>query len=257
MTFFGGASLQERARLIIHASRMGLMLESSVPEDDEPAYREESDRWNFLALVTSVNYRRSSSALWSAACDAYVDPELGWLFDLRSVCESEPPRLRDALVSSRVAIQPIRQVQNWQVISRGVLEGWGSFRGLVEECGSVAELRQVVCSSHKSSFPYLSGPKLFNYWCFLLARKGLAQFPDDELIDIAVDSHVAKASREIGLVPAGDTSSAVAIAAKWRTALAGSAIRPSDLTVPLWLWSRSGFSPSIPELLQHEDGWAG
>jgi hypothetical protein len=149
----------------------------------------------------------------------------------------------------RLAMQPVRHTHNWIEISRAIAQQWGGIIQLLDACDrDFLALREVVQHEHKKSFPYLSGPKLFNYWAFILVRNCGVKFSNSEYIDIAVDSHVRRASGRIGLISEAEAKSLppAEIARRWRAVLAGSPLRPVDLNIPLWMWSRSGFSDNHP-----------
>jgi hypothetical protein len=236
------------AELIVSAFREGRLGPDVVPEDDEPAYINEGDRWAFLALVTSVNYRRNSASLWRSAKAAYEDSATRWIFDVAQVTTADREVLLRTLTSTGVAIQPTRQVPGWRAIAESVHEQWGSFQTLVNDHASFHELRRTVQVDYRKGFPYLSGPKLFNYWNYTMMRKGMTSFPDANLIDVAVDSHVMKSSVQLGLPAAISGAPAPAVASEWRDILAESWLVPTDLTVPLWIWSRANFEPSVDAL---------
>lgn len=186
------------ARLIVASFRAGALGADHVPEDDEPDYECPKDRWACLALTTSVNYRRNSSPLWNNARAAYRDESTCWIFDVGQVRKRPLGDLSGALVATGVAIQPTKQVEAWSRIANAVATRWGSFSDLVFGSGTFLGLQQTVRVDHKADFPYLWGPKLFNYWCYTLERKSMTAFPDRDQIDLAVDSHVMRASCEAG-----------------------------------------------------------
>jgi hypothetical protein len=68
-----------------------------------------------------------------------------------------------------------------------------------------------------------------------------------ELITIAPDTHISKATVKLGLctddVVDGSTDDRQTVSEAWEKALKGTGIEPIDVHTPLWLWSRSGFIP--------------
>jgi hypothetical protein len=190
----------------------------------------------------SVNYRRLSESVWRAALGAVSSVDTSWVFQPETVCARGDDDLRAVLTETGLALQPIRHTLTWATICRTVAGTWGSFTGLLADADhDVRELSRLVQHEHKRGFPYLSGPKLFNYWCYLLQLRGGVTLRHADAIDIAVDSHVYKASVRLHLVDESEKASTIEVAQRWRGVLNGCDVHPTDLNLPLWAWSRSGF----------------
>lgn len=234
----------------IHAAyHAGALGPTSIPEDIAPDFAPEDEEAKlcYFTLPMALNYQRDSARLWTAALRTYEDPTLAWVFDLQRVATAPEGGLREALLRHRLAIQPTRHVANWDTIAKSAWERWGGLMGLVEASErDFLNLRRLVRVVHKREFPYLSGPKLFNYWAYTLVTRCAIDLANADEIDIAVDTHVTKASVRLGLISEAQAESLGRddVAARWRAALRGSDLRPVDLNVPLWKWSRAGF----PEL---------
>lgn len=232
-------------RSIISAYENGLLGDYAPAESIAPAFPSDEAQLVYYTLPMSLNYRRPSHQLWAAAKATFLDPETYNVFDVASVENTDENELRTLLVKHRLAMQPQRHILNWSTIASTVHQEWGSVGGLLEAADyDFLQLKQTVQKTHKRSFPYLSGPKLFNFWCFTLVNYCDVDLHNKEYIDIAVDSHIRRGSAVLGLVSAEEASSLPAehIAKRWRTALAGSDIAPTDLVVPLWYWSRDKFN---------------
>lgn len=196
----------------------------------------------------SLNYRRNSSQLWSAALHTFEDGETTDVYSASTVAQMPPAELTEKLTKYKVALQPNRHVLNWSTISQTVATEWGSFTRLLEACDyDFIQLKGVVQQTHKKGFPYLAGPKLFNYWCHILNSRCDVDLQNKELVDIAVDTHITKGSVALGVITEDESAkmSAVEIATKWREALDGSEIAPVDMNEALWFWSRNGFSYAL------------
>lgn len=227
----------------MRAYRVGLLGDERIPEDNAPAHwHSPEERLAYFTLPMSVNYRRLSESVWRAALAAARSADTAWVFDPDAVCARDENELRQALTGAGLALQPTRHTLTWATICRTVAGTWGSFTGLLADANhDVRELQRLVQHEHKRGFPYLSGPKLFNYWCFLLELKGGVSWRHADAIDLAVDSHVYKASVRLGVVGAEEKPAAVEVARRWRAVLDGCDVHPTDLNLPLWAWSRSGF----------------
>lgn len=108
-------------------------------------------------------------------------------------------------------------------------------------------LKSLVQQEHKKGFPYLSGPKIFNYWSFILGEYCSVNFTNKQYIEIAPDTHITKCSVKLGIITLKEavTLSRDEISERWRQALAGSNITPIEMHAPLWFWSKNDFMYSL------------
>ncbi len=203
---------------------------------------------NVLTLGMSLNYQRNSYALWQSVAQAYTDDSSRWVFRPSDVYESNIDDLRSALLHHRVALQPNRHPGIWKSVSRGIADSSprGDVLGLIEsvQC-DIAALKEIMQFKRKSEFPYLSGPKIFNYWLYVLESYTGVEWESRELITIAPDTHILQATVKLGLcspeVLNGSSEDRQTVAEEWEKALSGSGLAPIDVHTPLWLWSRAGF----------------
>jgi hypothetical protein len=98
--------------------------------------------------------------------------------------------------------------------------------------------------SSKEQFPYLNGPKMANYWLYILSRFTDVSLTGRDEISIIPDVHVIRATRFLGLSQ-NAVETPMAVAEIWRSGLTGTDISPVDMHAPLWRWSRAGFNPGI------------
>lgn len=198
----------------------------------------------YFTLPMSLNYRRNSDQLWAAMAKSYADPSTCDTFSIAEAATLPVEALAEKLLKYKMGMQPTRHTQNWHVIARTIYTNWGSLSGLLKAVDfDFLKLREVVQKRHKAGFPYLAGPKLFNYWCYILVTKCDVPLRNREYIDIAVDTHVARSSVALGVVTQdeADRLTREAIAERWRQLLTDTELAPVDLNVPLWFWSRDGF----------------
>ena len=213
-----------------------------MPEDVHPELAPDgADLIRYFTLGMCLNYQRNSYALWQACTATYNDPDTKWVFDPNLVVEADQSKLREALVKHRVALQPTRHVMNWRGVSSGLVKhAQGDVRKLILanqlDCAAI----RAFVQSHKKDFPYLGGPKICNYWLYVLTQYTPFAFTNREALSVAPDTHVIQASVKLGLL---DEESATAESAElaWRELLAGTRFAPIDIHTPLWLWSRGGF----------------
>lgn len=163
----------------------------------------------------------------------------------------------DVLLRHRVGLQPHRHPDIWQRVAHGIATSsrQGDVSGLIESTGfDIAVLKNVMQITRKSEFPHFSGQKIFNYWLYVLEEYVGIQWKSRELITVAPDTHILKASVRLGLCSAdvlnGTANDRRIVAEAWEGALKDSGLAPIDVHTPLWLWSRAGFPLlNIPPVL--------
>jgi len=195
-------------------------------------------------LPMSLNYQRDSYKLWESALKTYLDKETKMVFDLKSSAALHPAKLREYLSRYKIALQPNKHINTWQTISKTIFTNWKSIKGLMEYVDyDYLKLRDVVQKEYKKNFPYISGPKIFNYWCFIIQEYGKIKLKNSEYIEIAPDTHVTQASVRLGVITAQESVvlSKEKISARWRELLKGTGINPIEMHPPLWFWSRNDF----------------
>lgn len=219
-----------------------------MPEDSHPSFPGEEARLAYFTLPMSLNYQRDSYKLWESALKTFNDEETCAVFDVQRSAALSTEVLRSHLLKYRVALQPNKHVQTWQTLAKTIIANWGSITSLLQAADhDYAKLRQIIQTDFKKGFPYLSGPKIFNYWCFILSKYGKIALKNADLIEIAPDTHVTQCSVRLGVITAAEaeTLSKQEISKRWRELLKGSGINPIGMHPPLWFWSRNGFKLNI------------
>lgn len=239
-------TLPEKCRRLLQAYKDGSLGQTVMPEDTNPGFNEtqQEERLCYFTLPMSLNYQRNSYKLWEAALKTYQDSETKKVFAVQWSVQANPEELRKYLTKYKVALQPNKHIATWQKIAQTIDKNWGSITGLLEACDNdFLKLREVIQKEYKSGFPYLSGPKIFNYWSFILQAYGGVKLKNAEYVDIAPDTHVIKCSVLLQVITQEESLSLTReqISERWREALKGSGINPIDLHPPLWFWSRNGF----------------
>lgn len=218
-----------------------------MPEDVHPDIDKTGDELAiYFTLGMSLNFQRNSYSLWKACTASYNDPETKWIFKVQSVVDSSEEELRKALQKYKVALQPNKHTKIWSDVSSGILmHGNGSVKKIFRDREyDIRKIRDYI-QINKKSFPYLNGPKICNYWLFVML--GYMDWPiaNREALTVAPDTHVIQASRRLGVISEFDlTRSDVGniVATRWDEILTGTDLFPIDVHTPLWLWSRSGYA---------------
>jgi len=231
---------------LLEAYGSGKLGQTKMPEDASPDFldNEAEIRFCYFSLPMALNYQRNSYKLWESALKAYEDKETKKIFDLAVVAEMDEQKLRELLTKHKVALQPNKHIATWQKISQTINNNWGSFLELLEATDyDFLKLKNIIQTEHKKGFPYLSGPKIFNYWSFILSQYCGVDLKNSQYIDIAPDTHITKCSVKLGVITEEETTklSKDQISEKWREVLQDSDINPIDMHAPLWFWSRNGF----------------
>ncbi len=235
-----------KCRILLDAYRSGKLGYMKMPEDSSPDFSEEEKeaRLTYFTLPMSLNYQRDSYKLWESALKTFNDSETRIVFDIRSSANLSEEQLRHLLTKYKVALQPNKHIATWQKISKTISEKWGSVSNLLESVDyDFLKLRDIVQRQFKKGFPYLSGPKIFNYWSFIIQEYGKVKLKNSEFIEIAPDTHVTKCSVLLRVITEKEYEffSKEKISERWRELLQGTEINPIDMHPPLWFWSRNNF----------------
>jgi hypothetical protein len=154
-------------------------------------------------------------------------------------------QIRADLTKHKLALQPNKHTLIWTTIAKTLHEYYEDDpRNIIKEANSDAgNLITLLQKTHRKRFPYLSGPKLSNYWPFILSLYTDVKLKNAEEISIIPDTHVLQSSVQLGITPIGATSLQVETA--WKELLKGSGINPSEVHPVLWNWSRNKFQPEV------------
>lgn len=238
--------IQSNVQKLISAYKLGRLGNMTMPEDAHPdlSLLSKEEVLIYYTLPMSLNYQRNSYKLWEATTKAYSDTETKDVFCLKNVSMMSFDDLSRKLLRYKVALQPVRHTQNWKTIGTAIYNNWRGITELLESTDyDFLKLQQLIQSEYKKSFPYLSGPKIFHYWCYVLERYCDVKFTNSDKIEIAPDTHVIQSSVKLGVITEEETEtlSREAISSRWRTILSDTGIRPIDVHSPLWFWSRNKF----------------
>jgi hypothetical protein len=95
----------------------------------------------------------------------------------------------------------------------------------------------------KKNFPYISGPKMANYWLYILSQYTDSKFNNMQEISIIPNTHVLQCSVKLGL--SDDSMSPLQVADIWKELLKDGKITPVEMHPVLWNWSRNNFPPRV------------
>lgn len=231
---------------LLNAYHSGKLGQTRMPEDSSPSFSEQEKeiRLAYFTLPMSLNYQRDSYKLWQSALKTFNDPETEAVFEIQSSANLNENQLRNYLTKYKLALQPNKHIATWQKIAKTILENWGTVENLLESADyDFLQLKEIIQKQFKKGFPYLSGPKIFNYWSFIIQEYGKIKLKNSEFIEIAPDTHITKCSVILGVIKKEESEffSKEKISERWRNVLSGTGINPIDMHPPLWFWSRNGF----------------
>lgn len=238
----------KNCRKLLKAYQNGQLGDTTMPEDSHPKFQDAEERLVYFTLPMALNYQRDSYSLWKSALATYADPETKIVFNIKKVVGLSDDNLRQKLLKHKLALQPNKHILTWKTLAKTFVKNWGSIENFFQENDSdYLQTKNQIQKIHKKSFPYLSGPKIFNYWSFVISAYGKIDLKNKEFIEIAPDTHITKCSVKLGLISAKEAEKMTKdqISAKWRETLVGSGITPIEMHPPLWFWSRNGFKYKI------------
>lgn len=227
---------------IFHAGGLEHQHKHEVHPELDPGSRE---NYLYFTLPPTLNFQRSSPAMWKAALATWDDAETNYLFFPEKIVDVSIDQVRRDLLKHRLALQPNKHIEIWTKISRAFHKHFDNDPRKLLALGNynVDEILKLVKEIHANDFPYLRGPKMSNYWLYILNQYTNVAFSNKESISIIPDTHVQQCSIKLGLVNEG--ASPEVVAGAWKSLLAGSGLIPIDMHPVLWNWSRAGFIPEV------------
>jgi hypothetical protein len=231
-------------RKLLKAYKNGDLGQTIMPEDSHPKFTNKEERLAYFTLPMALNYQRDSYKLWESALKTFNDKATKKIFNIAKVSKMSKKELQKSLLRYKLALQPNKHIDTWQKLSKTIYKNWSSFEKLFKSSDNdFLKLRETIQIEYKKDFPYLSGPKIFNYWSFIMSTYGGIRLKNKEYIDIAPDTHITKCSVKLGVISQreADRLTKEEISERWFNILKDTDISPIDMHPPLWFWSRNGF----------------
>ncbi len=221
-----------------------------MPEDTNPfsKFGTKEEKLSYFSLPMSLNYQRNSYKLWESALETWKDSDTHSVFNLEDIKETDTKHIKEKLLKYKLALQPNKHIDTWKRIGTTIFDNWGSFEGMIKATDyDFLKLRNLIQKDFKKGFPYLSGPKIFNYWSYIIQQYCDIELKNSKYIEIAPDTHVIQASVRLGIITEKETMniSREKLSNMWRETLKDSGINPIEMHSPLWFWSRNGFKYKV------------
>ncbi|EDK72576.1 hypothetical protein TM7_0277 [candidate division TM7 genomosp. GTL1] len=203
------------------------------------------ENYLYFTLPVCINFQRSSPAMWVAALATYQDPATRYVFFPEKLVDLPIEQIRADLMKHKLALQPNKHLLIWTTIAKAFHDFYHDDpRELIHEAyDDAGELIHLLHTSYRKRFPYLSGPKLSNYWPYILSHYTDVKFKNAHAISIIPDTHVLQSSAKLGLTLTNATPLQVELA--WKELLKDSGINPTRVHPVLWNWSRNKFQPEV------------
>lgn len=235
----------EKVKRLLEIYQQGLIPTLPRHEVNPGLPRDSRENYLYFTLPVCINFQRSSPAMWAAALATWEDESTRYVFFPEKLAITSIEQIRADLIKHKLALQPNKHILIWTTIAKTFHDYYHDDpRQLIAEAHSDAgELIRLLQTTHRKRFPYLSGPKLSNYWPYILSHFTDVQFNNTHEISIIPDTHVLQSSIRLGITAAGASSLQTELA--WRELLEGSGINASQVHPVLWNWSRNKFEPNV------------
>ena len=211
-----------------------------------PGLRKDSrENYLYFTLPPCINFQRHSPAMWASALKTWEDPHTNYLFFPEKTAEKTRGQIQKDLLKHKLALQLNKHTDIWIAVSSAFHKHFKDDpRELFKEADwDVVKIHQIIQQDMRKEFPYISGPKMANYWLYILSHYTSAKFKNMQEISIIPDTHVLQSSIKLGL--STPTMSSLEVAAIWKDLLGTGPLAPVEMHPVLWNWSRNNFLPEV------------
>lgn len=207
--------------------------------------RESRENYLYFTLPPSLNFQRNSPAMWAAALKTYEDPKTRYLFSPEEVVKHTREEVQRDLLKHKLALQRNKHTDIWITLSRAFHAHFKNDPRELLKAGDfdVLKIHQIIQKDMRKDFPYISGPKMANYWIYILSQYTDANFKNMQEISIIPDTHVLQCSLRLGLTD--ERMDSLSVALVWKELLREAKVSPVEMHPVLWNWSRNNFLPKV------------
>lgn len=203
------------------------------------------ENYLYFTLPPALNFQRNSPALWTAALKTYEDPATNYLFFPEKVAKHTREEVQRDLLKHKLALQRNKHTDIWMIICKAFHTHFRDDPRELLKAGNwdVVGIHRIIQGERRKDFPYISGPKMANYWLYILSQYTDATFKNMQAISIIPDTHVLQCSLHLGLTD--ENMNSLEVAALWKDLLDGATVSPVEMHPVLWNWSRNNFLPAV------------
>ncbi len=227
---------------LFKAGKIPTLAEHEVHPDLPKGSRE---NYLYFTLSPCINFQRSSPAMWKAALATWNDPATNYVFFPEKLIKTSRGKVQADLRKHSLAVQPNKHTDIWIAISKTLHEFYkDDVRDLLKSADNdVVKIIKLVQVDKREHFTHLRGPKMTNYWLYILSQFTDVKLKHMEEISIIPDTHVLQCSIHLGIADAKTTPEETA--SRWKELLHSSDIAPVEMHPVLWNWSRNNFEPGV------------
>ncbi|MCA9383141.1 hypothetical protein KC909_02140 [Candidatus Dojkabacteria bacterium] len=229
---------------LYHSGKLGEVTHEVYPK------LEKNERLNYLyfTLAPAINFQRDSKRMWQSAFETFMDPETTFVFDPLITKNKSRKDIQSALVKHRLALLTEKHTDIWIKISNKLASEYaGDPANLIEANRSDVPTIIEYLRVNKTDFPYLNGPKMSNYWLYILHQFTDVKLKNIQDISIIPDTHIKKASVILGLTKS-NTATPEEVELVWKNLLEDTEYMPMQFHAPMWRWSKNKFEPNLEQL---------
>lgn len=203
------------------------------------------ENYLYFTLPPCINFQRNSPAMWRAALATWEDSKTRYLFFPEKVIKQSREKIQADLVKHKLALQKNKHTDIWIAICQTLHRLYKNNPYHILEAGSfdAAKVLYLVQKEQKPHFTHLSGPKMANYWLYILSQYTDMKLANMQEISIIPDTHVLQCSIKLGI--SNEAMGAVEVAQKWKNLLGKGSLTPLQMHPVLWNWSRNNFIPEV------------
>lgn len=224
----------------------GLIPTLAIHEVHPDLPKDDRIRRMYFTLPVSINFQRSSPAMWQSALKTYEDPETNYLFYPEMVVQTPFEKVQGDLIKHKLGLQKNKHTQIWTKLSETFATKYNNdpLNFLKKYDYNAGEAVKGLQTVDKKDFPFLSGLKLSNYWMFILRKYTSVPFTHLENISIIPDTHIIQSTVHLQMIGA-DKADQKSVEEVWKEMLKDSEITPVEMHSVLWNWSRNNFLPAV------------
>ena len=203
------------------------------------------ENYLYFTLPPCINFQRHSPALWRSALATWNDPKTNYLVFPEKVIKQSREKIQKDLIKHKLALQKNKHTDIWRAISKTIHTFYKNDpRVLLQSANTdVVEILRTIQTDRREHFTHLRGPKMANYWLYIISQYTDVALVNMHEISIIPDTHVMQCSVKLGVAKAENTP--IEVASLWKTLLKKSSLTPVQMHPVLWNWSRNNFKPDV------------
>ena len=146
-------------------------MEKSCRRTPTPDFQRTQRKLFVLYIADGTKLSKKFIQIMGGGKATYEDVETTDVFDPKAVTQMSEGELKNRLVKYKVALQPNKHPEIWRKLCATLCDDFdGDIRNLfIKNDNSVEKIKEYIVGN-KKKFPYLSGPKILNYWLYVMTQ---------------------------------------------------------------------------------------